>query len=356
MLTVTYLSRALGRPGNLESVQTAPIGTGQLGVNLLVELAWSDGVSGPSSVVAKLPSEDQDSRRFGIETGHYAREIEFYGSLAPTLAIRTPHIHHLDPESLVILMEDLSSARPGDQIAGCPPAQAMLAVESLGGLHGPRWNDPALLQLDGFQRSGPDWADARQESFRSAWPEFVGRYDGHLSAVVLTMGDWLAEHLSALLQIERSAFCLVHNDYRPDNLLFGEPGGSAPPLAVVDWQTCAVGSGPADAAYFIGGSLEVDQRREIESDLWRRYLDGLRRHLPPVAADSEAVGFEVVDPEALWTDYRLGSMRGLVVAALAAKVAERTARGDELFVLMAERHARHMIDLGLPDLAAPSLD
>ena len=41
-------------------------------------------------------------------------------------------------------------------------------------------------------------------------------------------------------------------------LLFGSD--AAPPVTVVDWQTLAVGTGPADVAYFCGAGLLPAER------------------------------------------------------------------------------------------------
>lgn len=357
-LSVDYLSEALGRPGELRSVEVEQIGAGQMGSNFVVGLTWNQRGTGPSSLVAKLPSGDDETRQFALD--HYLREIEFYDLLAPRLAIRTPQTYHLDHDRCLLLMEDLSGLRPGNQRQACSDTEAALAVSSLGGLHGPTWNDRSLLELARFQRSGDEWARSRQTVYRSSWPEFVDRYRPRLTSTAIDVGQWLDEHLVGLLTAERSAFCLIHNDYRTDNLLFGdEPGGdeqggdeqggdepsSSPPLVAVDWQTAAVGSGPADVAYFIGGSLATDHRRANESSLWASYLGGLSHHLDPA----------LFDPDDLWRDYRLSSFFGVVTAVIAALVAERTDRGDELFALMANRHTQHLVDLDLPGLVSDEL-
>ena len=45
---------------------------------------------------------------------------------------------------------------PGDQIAGCGIAELTAAVVNLAGLHGPRWADPALVDVEGLTASGPE--------------------------------------------------------------------------------------------------------------------------------------------------------------------------------------------------------
>ena len=56
------------------------------------------------------------------------------------------------------------------------------------------------------------------------------------------------------------------------------------------------------------------------------------------------------DAEALWTDYRVGALSGYFMAVFASMSVERTARGDEMFAVMAERPARQALALGSLDL------
>ena len=47
-----------------------------------------------------------------------------------------------------------------------------------------------------------------------------------------------------------------------------------------------------------------------------------------------------------WTDYRRGAFAGFLVTVIASMIVQETARGNEMFVAMAQRHTRHAIDLG----------
>jgi aminoglycoside phosphotransferase (APT) family kinase protein len=130
---------------------------------------------------------------------------------------------------------------------------------------------------------------------------------------------------------------VAHNDYRVDNLLFAD-GPDADPVVVVDWQTCVYGPGISDLAYFIGGSLETEQRRLHERDLVRDY------HHRMTAA---GVALSWDD---LWAQYRRYTVAGLIMAIAASMLVKRTPRGDDMFMVMAERAGRHAIDLEFRDL------
>jgi hypothetical protein len=106
-------------------------------------------------------------------------------------------------------------------------------------------------------------------------------------------------------------------------------------VTVVDWQTVAVNIGPADVAYFCGAGLLPDTRASHERSLVERYGSGLAAH-----------GVDV-DVDALWDGYVLGSAGGYLMAVLASQIVERTDRGDEMFAVMAERHAAQIRHVGL---------
>jgi hypothetical protein len=140
--------------------------------------------------------------------------------------------------------------------------------------------------------------------------------------------------LDAWLEDRRPPYGLVHGDFRLDNLLFGEPG-SPRRLTVVDWQTVSWGAAMADAAYFIGGGLPLEDRRAHERRLFGEYFDALH-----------AGGVEGIDEEQCWDEYRRHTLAGVVMAIVAPMLVERTERGDAMFMTMLARHSQHALDLG----------
>src|SRR5258708_39776454 len=55
----------------------------------------------------------------------------------------------------VLVLADMAPAVQGDQIAGCTPQEAQLAVAALAGLHGPSWCDPVWLGLSSISMPKP---------------------------------------------------------------------------------------------------------------------------------------------------------------------------------------------------------
>ncbi|MEZ5343163.1 MAG: phosphotransferase [Acidimicrobiales bacterium] len=235
--------------------------------------------------------------------------------------------------TFVLIMEDIHEAVQGDQIAGGTLDNAHLAARVAAKLHGPTINHPALADLTWTDAPNPQAWDDRAALYRLLLPGFLDRYAGRLGTEVLEIGRWLAEHNRQRLASNEGPQSLVHGDYRLDNMLFG-PDGT---LVVVDWQTVSIGSGAADLAYFVGAGLLPATRRESEAAIFATYCDGLK-------------AYHEVDRDVLWHDYVLGSASGYAMAVIASQLVGQTERGDEMFAVMAERHAAQMIDLGLADL------
>jgi hypothetical protein len=329
LLTPEWLRAALGRP--ITAVAQQPIGTGQMCDSLRLQLTCDD--DGPATVVAKLPAADPTSRATALALRSYEIEVRFYQELAPDLPIRTPQVHYADIDvataSFVLLLEDLAPAEQGDQLAGCSPAEAQIAIDELVGLHAPRWGDPALAELDWLHRDPEGNRAFMLGMLPMLWAGFQERYADRLGSEVHEVGGFLFANLERFLTLDTEPWTVTHGDYRLDNLLF-----TADRVAVVDWQTCVHGPALNDVAYFIGAGLLPEVRPAHEDALVRRYHAGL------VEAGVEGYGWE-----RCWRDYRRGTVAGLVMAIAASMLVEQTERGDEMFMAMAHRHARHALDL-----------
>lgn len=337
-VTPEWLAKALGIDAT-PVVSQRSIGTGQVGENVRYTLTWPSGVDGPRSVVGKFPSPDLTSRETAAATGSYVKEVGFYRDLQDSVTITTPTIlalhEDLDNNRFLLLMQDIAPAEQGDQLTGCSIEEATLAVDELVGLHAPRWNDATLVDLDWISGRTPERAGEMAGLYAMVFPGFVERYADRLGPDVVAVGERLGESVTSWFTSFQTAPTLVHGDYRLDNMLFGT--SPAAPLTVVDWQTAAVGHGPADLAYFLGAGLLPETRRSVESNMVARYGDALR-----------AAGVEV-STEAIENDYAMGSASGYVMAVIASMIVGRTDRGDEMFCVMAERHADQMAVAGFFD-------
>lgn len=344
------LRHVFGETGReIVSIEARPIGRSQSGEVVRFELQWSAGDGRvPASVVGKFPSASPGRRATAVRLDSYRREVGFYRDIRPMVSIRTPQIFHLgwDPEThdFVLIMEDIRGGEPGDQLLGCSVARAEAAIDEVVGLHAATWGGvEELRHLGWLTFPSAELAAQVQRLLATSLPGFVDRYEQRLTEDERELARGVVEKYAAL--VGRTAdwaagpgvWCITHSDYRLDNILFGVTNG-APPVCVVDWQTTAVGTGPADVAYFLGAGLLPEDRRHHERELVDRYASGLR-----------AAGV-AVDDDAVWDGYVLGSAGGMLRAIIASQIVEQTERRDELFVAMAARHAAQIHDVGLLDL------
>ena len=323
----------LGRPG-LELRSVEQIGTGQMSRNYR---AWFAAEGGEETVVVKLASDDENSRGTGVGMGAYLREVRFYENLAPRLGDAVPDCHYAAYDEaggwFTLVLADIAGATQGDQIAGCTPAQAKVALDTLARIHAPAMNDLALSVAEWLNQPNP----LNQDLLLQLWPVFRARYadsvtDEHAAAIDLSLASldgWYAE--------ERPPLGIVHYDYRLDNLLFSDGTCTA-----VDWQTVGWGSPMIDVAYFLGTGLAIGDRREHEEQLVRGYHERLLEH-----------GVQGFGWEQCWDGYRRGCFWGIVINVAAAIVVEQTERGDQMFTTVFNRLAQQIIDLEALQLLPP---
>jgi hypothetical protein len=91
----------------------------------------------------------------------------------------------------------------------------------------------------------------------------------------------------------------------------------------------------SDVAYFLGAGMLPEARRPVEGAIVEAYHAALR--------GAGVTGYEWDD---CWNDYRRGTFAGFAVTVVASMLVQQTARGDEMFTVMARRHSRHALDLG----------
>lgn len=344
-ITPEWLTQVLQEAGELTGehvvgISSRPLGTGQMCDSFRLSVTYSASCNAPATLVAKLPAADETSRNAAKLVRAYEKEVRFYQHLAAKLEVAAPRVFHCglaeDTISFDLILADLAPATQGDQLVGCTVAEAEDAMDQLVALHSPFWDDSRLLKYEWLVGDPDSYRNLMKDLLPMFWSGFQDRYGPSIQPHVLEAGNVLFPQIVTYLAADDSPLTVVHGDFRLDNLLFS-PGDRRRLVGVVDWQTVAHGPGPRDVAYFIGAGLHVGDRRRSEESLVRRYYAGLVE-----------AGVSSYSWLQCWDDYRKGAWSGLVMAVAASMLVERTERGDEMFLTMADRHARHALDLKSP--------
>lgn len=344
-LTTEWLTETVGA-GRVESFTVARIGTGQMSECYRIGLHYAGGGrpgegpgTGPASVVLKVAASDPMSRQTGQALGLYEREVRFYAEVAPRLGGPIARCFHASyrPETGVftLLLDDAAPAEVGDEIRGATLAEAALALTQLGRLHAPLIGSQTFEQAPWLNRETP----VTQALISGLFNGFLERYGSDITPQQLLVCQRLVESFDGYVAEESApdrVKGLVHGDYRLDNMLFGRPG-SLRDLTVVDWQTVNWGPALTDVAYFVGCALPVEDRRAHYDALLVAYHEGLGPN-PAITLEQVREGV------------RRQSFFGVMMAIISSMLVERTARGDQMFLTMLDRHSSHVLDTGALDV------
>lgn len=288
-------------------------GEGFLGDLARIEMEY-EGTDGPKTAVLKIPTTKPENRGLGVMFSAYENEVRFYNEFADRTKVRIPRCYYADLEDepksaaiaakvldalpervtlwlldrlaaaagksdrrFIVLMEDLGSARIGDQVAGATVQDAGLALDVLAEFHAAFWNSPDLHR---------DWIVRQDDTplvvhgvYERALPAFEERFRQQIdeggSREVL---DWVTANGPALLRRVGGGptQTLVHGDFRMDNLVFFDE--QHPPVGMIDFQGVSAGHPLTDVAYFLRPNLEPDQADLYEQTLLQRYHEALLRH------------------------------------------------------------------------------
>ncbi|MFK7731757.1 MAG: phosphotransferase [Pseudomonadales bacterium] len=339
-LSLDYLTECLRSEHILsdESVAASDyklIGTGKMGDNARIALSYDRNVpSAPETIIAKFPAADEHARAMAGAQGAYYNEVMFYRDLAPNTAMRTPTIFASelseDKTGFLLLMEDMAPAEPGSQLIGESLGHCQMAIKEAAKLAAAFYGREDLSSKD-YIMSGArdDGAAFGQELMIQYWPVFVERFGHGLSQQQLDFGEHYSSHHAHFATRFAGPKTIAHGDFRSENILFG-----ADTITVVDWQTVSESSAVTDVAYFLGGSVDTENRRAWEQQLVKEYRLELDRN-----------GVSLSDTEC-WDLYREYSMHGLMITVLGACFSSPGERSDKMFLAMIQRHLQHCIDVG----------
>jgi hypothetical protein len=299
----------------------------------------------PASLIAKFPGASPAGREIGNLFDFYNREIKFYEEIAHEVELTTPRRYFSaadpDKQEYVLVLEDLSPARVGDQAAGCTVEEAELAVRSIASFHATWWEHPRLDEIADWMPivDAPVHRSAEQ-SYQQAWGPFLENFGAKLKPGTRETAAKIGENVIKLqTSIADRPHTIIHGDYRLDNLFFGHPH-EGPELAVADWQIACRGRGVFDVAYLLIGGLQPADRKQHEKRLLQLYHDLLVER-----------GVKDYSFDQCWTEYRRMALYVFVYVVISLGTLDfANERGLALFNAWLERAATAIEELNAAEL------
>ncbi len=341
-LTADWLTKALKPSFPNIAVEhfentTIGVGSGFMGDLERVSLTSASNANHPKTVVVKFSSHFEATRILAGRMNYYGRELGFYEDCAKTAGVKTPTIYcqHFDAQNqhFVMVMEDLAPAVPTDQVVGNTLEQSEQVMLAFADLHGKWWNSLDLKQMAWtapITHVTPIKESLIQLEASIQDAERTGRFDAYPNM------KRLQPRLPPLFAMEPpqpEPYTLVHGDLRSDNIFFSPDSPSDEPT-IIDWQTAGIGQPMTDIARWLTQSIDIDLRRQHETDLLKLYHERLI-----------ANGVENYSYQKMLQEYEINLVVTLLMFSMSMDEIEQTSdRAAPLFHAMYSRLDAALID------------
>lgn len=244
--------------------------------------------------------------RILLSTSGVFSEVSFYNRVRRDLAIDAPEAHFAayDPESYasMVMLKDIANEV---QFCSERTVSTRQSVESqldlLATMHGTFYDSPRLRGqgdlADLFSFSGRFRKLDRQHDFKTCCENGVIAAEHLIPARLFARRDaiWAATVRSVDWH-DTQPETITHGDVHLKNW-YQRPGGT---MGLSDWQVVSRGHWARDVAYAVATALTVEDRRAMERELLRHYLDAFHAKGGPKLSFDEA-----------WTAYRAQMLSAL---------------------------------------------
>ncbi len=261
------------------------------------------GSSGPASLIAKLALPDSEVRE--RIRGMYEREICFYRELAHGLGALVPKCYLADQDGdgwFILLLEDLSYAREGDDDGGCGVDDIRCALAAAARLHADWWERPGLEDVPWLSLVGR--VDLIRRNFAPALERFLTRFGRDVSSPLERVLDQLGQALASGRLDLPGPRTLIHGDLSAKNVFFVDAGATTR-VVMFDWQLTAHAHAARDVARLINVSPPPDA--------WTRNAAGLLHFYREELAEAGVGGIPF---ESFLDSYRRESLRLMVAPVI----------------------------------------
>lgn len=345
-ISTAWLTEVLSAAGRLQSevvsLEFEPIGAG---VGLMGELSrlhlqYAGAESLPATMVAKCAAQNEN-RQVAQILDFYNREADFYNRIGNQCSLSVPESYHADVEpenyDFVLLMQDLGSVSPPDQLVGASRAETFSAISGIAGVHAAWWGVDDQEHDWMYDMMSPAEAEKMQTmiympALEPALEKFSYMLTDEMKRVCRSVGERYPNYWSNL--VGQDTF--LHGDYRQDNMLYLDDGADA---LVMDWQISGRGKSVFDVAYFMCQSVPSELRREIEQEVLSFYVGKL---------SELGVSYAMED---CWNDYRRIILGCLIYPiTVCGSLDTANERGKALAECMLSRNLAAIADLDCADL------
>ena len=286
-------------------------GVGFMGAILRCHLGYDEpSPAAPETVIVKLPSPHAKNRRLSKRLTLHKREYDFYRLVARQAPVRSPALLYGDFEAstdgFVMLLEDLGGMEAVGHLDGASAEQTRRAIRAIARLHGTFWNKTEQPPLNGYhdsfaRRYGALLQLVYMANLAPALKGFGSFFSNNMRRLAETYGSRIADHIRLVAAGPKT---LSHGDFRLDNIFFA--ADAADDIAAIDWQLSGLTNPLYDVAYFLGGSVTTEVRRQIEREVLEEYTG--------VIGEMGVQGFTF---EECWRFYRESSLAQLLVMVFA---------------------------------------
>jgi hypothetical protein len=296
----------------------------------------------PTTIFVKLPPVDPAHRVAIGATGMGEREARFYAELAPSVPLRVPRTWFAATEadgSFVLLLEDLSvtGCRISDGTWGVPGDLAAGALEDLARFHVRFEDDQRRAAVERWTGSAPgEGSEFALRTLRHVLDQFADV----LTPDYVEVGElYLAHHRELEALWGAGPRTVAHGDAHIGNVFV-----DGDRVGFLDWGLCKVSGPMRDVSYFLTMAVDPEDRRRMQEDLLRHYLD-VRRSL-----GGAEIGFDEA-----WRSHRVHAGYTVIASFLGLVPPYDTEETRPFSTMFRERSYLALEDLGAVDALREAL-
>ena len=299
----------------------------------------------PNSFILKAHTVIPDFLELAEELKAFDRELGFYQRFQQKVKSRLTHCYggYSDGDRGWLLIEDLGSAQPCDQVIGLSNSLIVKTLENIAAVHALCWQSKELEHID-WLTSNDFWFSCKS-GLEDSWNTLKQSYGPRIGHEACQLIDKFAKHYKELFeQLKSKPKTLIHGDLRADNLMLSKEADRSDEVIILDWWHTATQSlGAIDVAFLIAGSEPAAERHGHMHSLVRAW------HLKLLDNGITDYSFEEA-----YEDVRFALLLCLAVPIKAFEELGgpnfKNAREAQLAELMIFRYSQAALDLNASDL------